>query len=292
MRALSIARRWLNSSRASRSLGSNTSQLTPVELARHLLDVRKGGQLSSVRLAQELEFDQAPLFSSLVAYVRRPNGDLVLGLPSISQHVGNYAKYSQMGSMLVVPITPDHINPVEFPVLPKLNLSGAVEPIPDSEKLAAITELRSRHRILDHVIDRLSPHLFRVETGVLTPGEESEGKTHEFEVKELNEAPVDPLGIHQLHIIEQLGLTKHQEKLRRAIAFYAELPQPVSDAFVFNVDRFGFDAVGEIGEYWRRFRLPFPVPLIDPTFALKAVLEGLDEAAQAAEIEALRQKEA
>lgn len=255
--------------------------ILPVEAARHLLEMRKTGILSTVSFGTEASGLSAPLFASRVSYVpRHESRDLLLGLPQSSPHVAHLQVYSQ-ASLLVFPLLPAAHNPAEFPNAPKLNVTGGVTEVLEEQRAAALHDLKSRHRVNQRLVDSIRLFSLSLESIAYSDGTNQQQPLF-LEPEDLWNASTDPLAPAAPHIIEEINLQRFEDKLIAAVMYYSDRPERPRAAFLFNLDRYGFDVmVEDSSETWDRLRMPFPIPIADPDLALKAVHEGLDEAAAA-----------
>ena len=252
-----------------------SGSLSSAECARHLCEVRKTGIFSSVINAGDI--GGQPLFASRVSYVPRPgHQDILVGLPESSPHLANLLEYA-LGSLLLFPLVPQEHNPAEFPILPKLNVGGRAARVEEGAARAeALAALKSRHRISDKIVAGIAVVRLELDSVSYSDGGR---QAVQLEPAAFWQAQVDPLAVAAAHIVEEINLPKHERRLKQAVKFYSEQREAPRSAFVFGLDRHGFDVlVEDREEKWDRMRMPFPMPMADPELALKAVLEGLEEA--------------
>jgi len=233
--------------------------LTSSEKAKALLFGRKFGTLTTININTNKE-NTVPLLGSIKPYILHPRWycSPILSIRKDDIHYNNIAKYTKT-SLLVFPLTPKHILPSTVP-LPRINILGNLSPITQQNDIQLI--LQKYNEEFPGSIQYLQePDVFHYEMKLCEIHfYNTSGRLELISTEEFIHSPDDPIAPISRKIIEKVN-DKMAKQLIELCKSYGEIE--VSEAFVFALDRLGFDILGKDTktESWYCFRMPLENPI-------------------------------
>jgi len=192
---------------------------------------------------------------------KRWYGSPLLAIRSDEVHYKNIQE-TQKSAMTFIPLTPLHIVPDEVP-LPRVNITGNVVPITKQEDIEIImAKYDEIHPGSVEYIRKENVFSFYE----FQPGDvyymESTRQLSNITAEEFRQAPEDPISPFSRKLLETIN-TEFLVGLRAICKEYGAVE--VDDAFIFGVDKFGFDMLGKetATGNWLAFRMPWPKPITD-----------------------------
>jgi len=260
---------------ATGDIGSSQVVLPVTVRARSLVESRKSGTFTTV--SSDSKRSEMPLFGSVMPYIMPYNdGTPVVAIRSGETHFEHLSTTSR-ASLLVYPLTPQTIPPSQVP-LPRLNLTGSAEPIEKEEVPIMQKKYGERHPGAASIILEEDFRFFKLKPKeIYFLGGTEYGKTDVISADAYRDATVDPITAGSLTIIPPFN-TKFKDHLHLFPKYYADTSvQPLS-AFVFFVDRLGFNvlAMNQKNE-WTDFRLSFPLLMPNVEACVNSLEQSINE---------------
>jgi hypothetical protein len=189
-------------------------------------------------------------------------------------HYQNLLKNSK-SSLTVFPITPEYVNPSEVP-LPRINITGNSTPITNENDIELI--LNKYNEVFPGALQYLRQEdIFThyemkiTDVNIIT----ASGRLESISGEDFIKAKDDPIAPASRRIIEKINL-QMPEEIKLLCKSYGEVD--VNEAFVFALDRLGFDILGKDDSgSWYSFRMPFPEPITNPEEYNLTMIQSLKE---------------
>jgi len=183
----------------------------------------------------------------------------ILSLRSDEGHFTNISKYSK-ASLLIFPLTPKSVSPASLP-LPRVNLTGNLLPITQQNDLQLILDKYDKEfpGSLQYLQEPNIFHFYQfsvTEVNYLN----TSGRLENINSDEFRLSPDDPIAPVSRKIIEKVN-DRMAKEILGLCKNYGQVD--VKEAFVFALDRLGFDILGKDTETdsWYYFRVPLETPI-------------------------------
>jgi len=196
------------------------------------------------------------------------------------EHISNYPH----GSMVIFPLTPPSINPTNIP-LPRVNLTGNITKIEQNFESKVCHKFFEIHPGAKQIIENGKFSFFQLNPKyIYFMGGKEYATTEYIEKASYQEAAVDPVAHDSQKILNKINL---EEDLFLFCETYGDIKIIKESAFIFFVDRLGFNIIAETeeseqsikkpGNSWVNMRLPFPYEMASAEECLASLQQSLLE---------------
>jgi len=251
--------------------------LSSAEKAKAILFGRITGTFTTIATTKsESAPSLVPLNGSIMPYILHSRWYChpIVSIRKDEFHYQNLLKYPN-SSLTVFPLTPEHVNPSEVP-LPRINVTGNSTPITNENDIEII--LNKYNEVFPGALQYLRQEdifthyeLKIKDVNIITAAGRLESITGEDFLK----AKDDPIAPVSRRIIEKINL-QMPEEIKLLCKSYGEID--VNEAFVFALDRLGFDILGKDDSgSWYSFRMPFPQPITNPEEYNMTMIQSLKD---------------
>jgi len=180
--------------------------------------------------------DSPPLWASVMPYAIH-NSYPVFGVFPEERHASNLFLHKK-ASLVVFSLTPSALNPATLPV-PRVNVTGDAEPVDDDEIAQVKEKFLQVHPKAKDYIDSYNYFTLRPQEVVWY----NQGPIDVISGKDFLEATPDPIVVESRKMLSTFNSDKNPRLLELLCKEYAG--ERVKDAFMFHIDRFGFNVLAK-----------------------------------------------